>query len=293
MSDPTAQTWTVLALLNWTKGYLAKADVGAPRLAAEVLLAHVLDCSRIDLYARYDYPPSPEELEAYRDLVRRAAAHEPVAYLVGHKEFYSLPFRVTPDVLIPRPETELLVAEAVAHLRARPDARWVWDACTGCGCVAVAVAANVIEADVLATDVSAPAVALTRENADANDVGPRVRTAVADLLARPAGVPDLPERFDVITGNPPYVADDAEVGEEVRFEPALALRAGPDGLDRLRPLIAAAPEQLAPGGALILEFGYDQADAVRDLICGTGRFAEPRILRDQAAIERAAVAVRK
>ncbi len=306
-----ADAWTVLRLLGWTKDYLSRAGVDAPRLSAEVLLAHALGCTRIDLYTRYAYTPTAEERAVFRELVLRAARHEPIAYLVGEKEFYSLRFRITPDVLVPRPETELLVAEAIGHLRrALPlgggpvggrfaaEPLRLWDVCTGCGCVAVAVAAHVAETAVLATDVSEAAVAVAGENAASHGLAGRVRCRVADLLALPPDCEDWAE-VDAITANPPYVATGGPggapppVAESVRREPAIALYAGRDGLDVIRRLIGQAPGRLRAGGALVLEFGYDQADAVRNLLVARGTFAEPRILRDPQHIERVAVAVRK
>ena len=288
----TSEPWTVLRLLNWTKDHFAKAGLDAPRLCAEILLAHALKCERIMLYARFEYQPKPEELAIFRENVKRAAAQEPAAYLVGEKEFYSLRVKVTPDVLIPRAETELLVSEAVHHLRRLGRPGLAWDAFTGSGCVPVALAVQVKDATVLATDASPAAVAVAAENAKRHKVDSRLRTRVADQLALPADCADLKD-FDVLTANPPYVAQGAPLGKTVQYEPAQALYAGKDGMEFIRTLVAAAPHHLRPGGALILEFGYGQADLVRDGIVAGGAFAEPRILRDHQNIERAAVAMRK
>ena len=292
MSEPPKEPWTVLRLLNWTKQYLAQAEVDSARLSAEVLLAHALDCPRVMLYARHDYQPTDEQLTAFREHVRRAAAHEPVAYLVGRKEFYSLTFKVTPDVLVPRPETEILVAEAVAHLRPLGRDVTVWDACTGCGCVGIAVAHQVAAARVLATDICPAALAVADENVSAHDLADRVRTREADLLTLPDDCADLAP-FDVVTANPPYIADGYPLGETVRHEPPAALYGGPDGMDFLPRLIRQAPPLLREGGKLILEFGYDQASAVRDAVVADGQFDEPRIRRDHQHIERALVATRR
>jgi len=292
MSETTDVPWTVLRLLEWTKGYFARAEVGEPRLAAEVLLAHVLACGRIDLYARYDHLPSDEQLTAYRGLVARAARHEPVAYLVGEKEFYSLKLKVTRDVLVPRPETEAVVSEAVAHLRSLGRPGRMWDVCTGSGCVAIAAAVQVSDAAVLATDVSPEAVTVAEKNVEAHRLSDRVCCRVADLLELPDDCQQW-RQVDVLTSNPPYVADGDEIGEEVKHEPRIALFAGPEGLELLRPLIAAAGDAIAPGGKLILEFGLDQGDTVRELIAAAGAFDEPRILRDLQHIERTAVAARR
>ena len=280
-----------MKLLDWTRGHFDQAGVDSPRLCAEILLAHVLGCQRIELYARFDYTPDDDQLAAYRQFVRRAAEHEPVAYLVGEKEFYSLKLVVTPDVLIPRPETELIVAEAVEFLRSLGRPGFLWDACTGSGCAAVAVAHQLPDVTVLATDISPEAVAVAAENARRHGVDGRVQTAVADLLDRPAGS-NGPALFDVISANPPYVADSDPVAECVKREPPVALYAGKDGLKFIRRLIAAAPEHLAVGGAFIMEFGCGQGDAVRDLIADSEQLSEPHILEDHQQLERTAVAVR-
>jgi release factor glutamine methyltransferase len=290
MGEPAP--WTVLRLLNWTRDYLAKAGIESPRLAAEVLLAHALGCKRIELYTRHDYLPSAEQLTTFRDAVQKAREHQPIAYLVGEKEFYSLRFRITPDVLIPRPETEALVAEALAHLKARGGQGRVWDVCTGSGCVAVAIAHEAPQSQVLATDVSPAAVAVAQANAELNKVADRVRVRQADLLALPDDCGEMAP-FDVVTANPPYVAQGQEVAPSVRHEPAMALYGGLDGLDFIRRIIADAPARLAGGGLLAMEFGQGQGDDVRDLLVATGQFAEPRIIRDHQHIERIATAVRK
>ena len=296
--------WTVQALLNWTKGYLQRAGTDGPRLAAEVLLAHALGCRRIELYTRYDFLPAEAQLARFRELVAHAARREPVAYLVGEKEFYSLAFLVTPDVLVPRPETEILVEQAVGYLRGLGRPGEMWDVCTGSGCVAVATAKQVAGAAVLATDLSPAAVEVARKNVARHGLEDRVQVREADLLTPPADWPPqrqkslqfgerLPAAFDVITANPPYVPDEADVAPEVSHEPAIALRGGKDGLDFIRRIIAGAPAFLRPGGALVLEFGVDQGPAIRDLLASAGAFCEPAILRDPQQVERAALARKK
>jgi len=293
----TDAPWTVLKLLEWTRGHFERAEVDSPRLSAEVLLAAALDCRRLELYTRFEYLPNPDELQRYRDWVHQAAEGQPVAYLVGSKEFYSLTFTVTPDVLIPRPETEILVASAIEYLRAlppKPDKTppLVWDVCTGSGCVAVAIAKNVPTARVLATDVCPQAVAVAEQNSADHGLADRVTVGQADLLTIPAEWTG-PREFDVVTANPPYVADGDEVERTVKHEPAGALKAGADGLDVIRPLIAAAPAVLKPGGLFCMEFGYRHADAVRDLLLATAAFEEPKILKDHQDIERAVAAKKK
>jgi release factor glutamine methyltransferase len=289
---PEQEPWTVLRLLNWTREYLAKVHLEEARLAAEVLLAHVLKCKRIELYTRFDYVPTPDQLAQFRDMVKRAAACEPVAYMVGYKEFYSLPLKINKDVLVPRPETEMLAMEAISHLKKLGRPGTLWDVCTGSGCVAIAVAANVPDATVLATDISPAAIEVAKENAAANKVESRCRLRVADLLTLPADCADLAP-FDVITGNPPYVANNQVVSEVVKHEPPIAVFGGKEGLDLLAPIIKSAAPLIKPTGALMLEFGFGMADAVRDLVVATGQFQEPKILRDHQGIERSLVSVRK
>lgn len=277
-------------MINWTKGYLSRAGVEDARLAAEVLLAHVLGCERIELYARFDRLPDEHQLAEYRELIRRAAAQEPVAYLVGRKEFYSLSMQVTPDVLIPRPESEILVDHAVRFLNASERPRML-DACTGCGCVAVATSVNSPRTTILATDISEEAVVVAAGNAELHGVAERVRCRVADLLDVPQDCRDLLP-FDVITANPPYVADDEPVAETVSYEPGIALYAGKTGLEFIRRIVAQASGLLRPGGALIMEVGFSQADDVRDIIAESEYFDEPQILHDRQDLERTAVTIR-
>jgi len=291
MANESAGTWTVLKLLKWTGLYLADARIDEPRLCAEMLLAQVLGCRRIELYTRFDHQPSPDQLAAFRELVKRARRHEPVAYLVGWREFYSLRFKVTPDVLVPRPETEQLVDEAISHFKSAGRGGLMWDICTGSGCVAVAAAVRIPGLSVLASDISPEAVAVATENAEAHGMSRRVRCRTSDLAALPGDCAKTAQ-FDVITANPPYVADADEVAEEVKREPRIALYAGADGLDAIRRLVAQVGAHLGPGGLFAMEFGSGQAGAVRDLLVATGQFAEPRILTDHRGIERTAAAVR-
>jgi len=291
MPADATEPWTVLKLLDWTRQRFEKSYIESPRLAAEVLLAHAMTCQRVMLYARYDYQPTEQELAVFRELVKRACDYQPIAYLVGYKEFYSLRLKVSPDVLIPRADTEMLVAEAVAHLRSLGRAGVMWDVGTGCGCVAVATAANVPDVTVLATDISEAAVAVAAQNAADHGLADRVRCRQADMLNLPDDCADL-GAFDVITANLPYVADNETISRTVRHEPGIAVHGGPEGMDFLRPLIAGAPQLLASGGKLILEFGFGQPDMVRDVIARTAGLAEPRILCDHQGIERTAVTTR-
>jgi release factor glutamine methyltransferase len=292
------QPWTVLRLITWTSGYLGKAGVEEPRLSAEVLLAHLLKCPRLNLYTQFDRAVAPEMLAEYKGLIQRAAGAEPngrmpIAYLVGHREFYSLDLKVTPDVLIPRPETELLV-DVVLQLAKTAPALKLWDVCTGSGCVALAAAKYAAKIAVLATDISPAAVAVAAENAKALHLETRVRLAQADLLTLPAEAEGMPP-FDVITANPPYVAqgDFEKLPATVKAEPKLALLAGADGLEMVKRVIADAPAHLRPGGTLAMEIGQGQADAVFQLLQASGRYENIRFIKDLARIDRTAVAITK
>jgi release factor glutamine methyltransferase len=259
----TPETWTVKALLAWTIDFLKKKGVESPRLEAQILLAHVMDCPKIELLARSDDEPTADERTRFKDLIRRRVEGWPVAYLVGKREFYLLPFEVTPAVLIPRPDTETLVLEALRLLKGKP-APAVLDLGTGSGCIAVSVAHQCKPARVTAVDVSPDAAEVARRNAAAHGVADRVDVLTGDLFGPlPAGA-----AFDLILSNPPYVtpAEMAALAPEVReHEPRLALDGGPDGLAFYRRIAADAGRFLLPGGTVLVEVGHTQAAAVQGL----------------------------
>ena len=227
---------------------------------ARLLLRHVLGLSLAALEAHPEGKVSPADTATFRALAARRAAGEPIAYLTGRREFYGLDFHVTPDVLIPREETELLVELALEAKAAR-----ILDLGTGSGCLAVAVAKELPQSEVTAVDVSAAALVLARENAARH--GANVRFLQGDWFAPLPG-----ERFELILANPPYVAEaDPHLAQgDVRFEPRSALAAGPDGLDDIRRIVSGAPAHLPPGGQLWFEHGYDQAPAVAALLRAAG-----------------------
>lgn len=277
-----AETWTTLRLVGWTQDFLARKGIDAPRLTAELLLAHALSCDRVRLYLDFDKPLAEPELARYRELVRRRADGEPTAYLVGRKEFHGHSFRVDPRVLVPRPETELLVEAA---LEALPEGGRALDLCTGSGAVAVSLALARPGARVVATDVSEEALALARENAAA--LGAVVELATGDLWAAVHGG----ERFDVVVSNPPYIPTKelAGLSREVRREPCIALDGGEDGLAVLRRIVAGAPSRLLPGGTLCVEMHESHLDALPALCLAAG-FASAEARRDLAGLPRLVVA---
>ena len=276
------EPWTVLRVLAWTQQRFKDRALASPRLDAELLLAQVMNKTRVGLYTSYDQPLVAGELAAYRDLIRRRLAGEPVAYLLGAQEFWSLSFAVDARVLVPRPETEGLVEAALALLRGRAAPTLV-DVGTGSGAIAIAVAHERPDAEVIAIDRSPDALVVARANAARHTVD--VTFLEGDLLAPIAG-----RRVDVIASNPPYIAegDFDTLPPEVRREPRGALLAGPDGLDVIRRLITDAPALLVPDGALLLEIGAGQSDQVQEL--GRRRFREVSVRKDLAGIERVIVA---
>jgi release factor glutamine methyltransferase len=297
------EEWTIQKLLLWTTEYFTKKGIDAPRLSAELLLSHVLGLKRIELYTQFNKIVEQERLSQLRELVKRVAEHEPIAYLTGKREFYSLDFEITRDCLIPRPETELLVERAIEFLRTRSGNQpavslpnpYVCDLCTGCACVAVAIARNFANCRIVATDISDAALEVAERNISRHGLGGRIELLRGDLF-EPI-IPGLgPAKFDLIVCNPPYVsqAQFEKLAKNVRdFEPKLALAAGADGLDIIKRIIADAAQFLKPASALMLEIGNEQGPVVHKLLEATGHFATIAIEKDYQNLDRLAVAVRK
>ena len=260
-------TWTTLGVLDWTTNRFTEAGIASARLEAQLLLAHVLKCTRTQLYMNFDKPLGEEELAAYRALIKRRLAGEPVAYLLGEQEFWGLPFFVDPAVLVPRPDTETVI-EVVRSLRPdRSAACRILDLCTGSGAIAISLAKELPAARIVATEISEAAVAIARRNAERNGFAARVDIRLGDLWEPVAG-----ERFDVIASNPPYIASSVieTLQVEVKREPRLALDGGADGMAFYDRICAAARIHLEPDGALVVEHGFDQADAVRERFAAAG-----------------------
>ncbi len=235
---------TLLEVLQRATGFLEAHGSSSPRLDAELLLAHALGVRRLDLYLQFERPLADAELAPYRELVARRGKGEPVAYLTGRKEFMGLEFEVTPDVLVPNPDTEVLVQRAVEWGRANPARRRFADVGTGSGCIAVAVAHYLPEATVDATDVSPEALAVAARNVAKHDLGTRVRLFEGDLTE------PLESGYDAILANLPYVDTEAALPAEVAAQPAVALYGGPAVVNRL---LQEAPARLAAGGIVLAE----------------------------------------
>lgn len=284
--------WTIQKLLTWITEYLTQKDVDSPRLSAELLLSKVLGLKRIELYTQFGKDVPQEQLDELRGLVKRAGLHEPVAYLVGKTEFYSIEFDVTSDCLIPRPETEQIVQRAIEFLRKREGDQLVCDLCTGCGIIAVAIAKNVPAAKVIATDISAPALAMAAKNVQKHGLQERIELREGDLF-EPL-IPPL-DQFDLIASNPPYVsaAEYETLDKNVKdYEPRIALHAGEGGLDVYKRIAEKVGPFLKPDGILLMEIGYSQGPAVRELLEQTGVFASIEVEKDFQKHDRVVVARR-
>lgn len=278
------ELWTIGRLLEWTTEFFRGKHPDSPRLDAELLLGHILGCKRIDLYTMYDAEVGDADRARFRELVRRRAAGCPVAYLVGEREFYSLGFIVRPGVLIPRPETERLVEEAIAFARTSTVHRFL-DLGAGSGAIAVALAREIPEARGVAVDLSPDALAVAAENARRHSVSDRVDFRKSNLFEDLAGEAS----FDLIVSNPPYVAEEEWAGlpSSVRdYEPRLALDGGPMGLGVLRRIVAECADYLRPRGRLLLEIGADQEDAARALFDAAPGLRLGPTIRDYANLPR-------
>ena len=293
-SASNADCWTTQRLLTWIAQYLEERNIESPRLHAEILLSHILNCQRVELYTAYDRPASRDELNRLRELVRRAATHEPVAYLTGEAWFFGLRFSVSPAVLIPRPSTETIIEYILQHERTRntpipqqtpaipdvtnddeaapnpksittpPPPIQILDLCTGSGCIAVTLAKHLPHANITASDISPTALQLAEQNAKEQGVSDRIQFIEGSLFTPISG------HFDYIVSNPPYISDPEweEVPTNVKdYEPTLALRAGPHGLDYLQPIIENIHQYLNPeSGKALLEISSTQETDIHQLI---------------------------
>ena len=290
MAGASPGSWTILEILRWATAYFQDKGVSEPRASAEVLLAHALGLSRLDLYLRFEQPLTPEELARFKALVVRRRAGEPVAYITGHKEFWSLNFRVTPAVLIPRPETETLVAAVLDVFKKTENRKlktenWCLEVGVGSGAVVVALARELPEVSWVALDLSRPALEVARDNARQHGVAERLCFLQADLLSALRPEP----RFFLLVANLPYVPDPVwrQLPREIKeFEPQEALRGGEEGLALIRPLTRQAHEHLQPGGWLALEVAEGQAREVKGLLAETRAYDRLETVRDYSGIER-------
>lgn len=252
MNEP----WTSLKLIQWTSGHFEKKGIPNPRLDAELLLAHVLKCKRVDLYTGFEKTVGDNHLAEFKALIERRAKREPLQYIIGETEFWGLKFKVTPDVLIPRPETELLVEEALKF----SEAKNILDIGTGSGCIAISLAKHLLEARITATDISKESLEVAKENAETNSVFDRIEFIASDI-APWLFFETQEKKFDLIVSNPPYI-DPIEIDllqtEVSQHEPRRALDGGKGGFEIIDKILQEAPDFLKDGGALLLEVGEGQ-----------------------------------
>ncbi|RMH13357.1 MAG: peptide chain release factor N(5)-glutamine methyltransferase [Planctomycetota bacterium] len=298
------QLWTTRRLLAWMNRAFADKQIDAPRLCAEMLLAHVLGCDRLKLYTDPDRPASPLERSSLRELVARALKHEPIQYLIEEAWFFGLAFHVDRRVLIPRPCTEIIVEHVLQHARSHPgfggtsgESLLIADVCTGSGCIAVALARHLAHARVIATDISRDALDVARLNAQRHGVADRIDLRLGNLLAPILEHPAAGRRaaLSYICANPPYIPDNewAKVEPNVRdHEPESALRGGPDGLAFVRPIIESAAPLLRSGGLLLVEIASVSADEVVALTTRLDAFDDVSVVNDAEGKPRTLIARR-
>ena len=280
--------WTIIKLVQWATIYFNDHDIDSPRATAEILLAHVLNTRRIDLYLRYDQPLIPAELERFKALIKRRLNREPVAYILERKEFWSMDLHVTREVLIPRPETECLVEKTLELLAldSNLESKLILELGTGCGAVILALASENPRHSYWATDISITAIRVARQNARQNDLDGKVHFIIGDWFAPLRSKPGL---FDLIVSNPPYIKSEDlnRLQPEIRaHEPLLALDGGADGLHCLRHIIQSAHLFLRPRGVIILEIGHDQKAPLEQMIAECGQYEEVEFYQDYSGYDR-------
>jgi release factor glutamine methyltransferase len=296
MTTPV-QVWTIRRLLEWTILFFTRKQIDSPRLAAELLLSHVLRIPRIKLYTDYERVIGEKDLAAFRALVQRAAAHEPIAYLTGIGHFFNLEFEVTRDVLIPRPDTETLVENVLQLVRHQSgmESPRILDLCTGSGCIAISLAHRLKAARVIATDLSDAAVAVARRNVERLELTGRVTIEQGDLFEALGKVVD-PQPFDLIVANPPYIPSGQipSLDRNVReYEPIVALDGGMDGLNIHRRILAGMSERLRPGGHFFLEIAFDQGEIARQIVSAYEQYEGIQLLKDYGGRDRVLTAKRR
>ncbi len=293
-SKTQASQWTILNILQWTKSYFQSHEIESPRVDAEILLAHALELRRIDLYLRYDQPLNDDELARYKTLIKKRVQREPVAYIVGNKEFWSMDLSVSRDVLIPRPETECLVEQVLNHLPeiSGSDSWGVLELGTGSGAITLSLASERPGHRFFASDHSLKSLEIARKNSESLGLANMVNFFLGDWFDP---VKPDPSFLDVIVSNPPYIATSLlpTLSPEIyHFEPMAALDGGKEGLSCLRSIIDRSPDFLKPGGYLFLEIGYDQLKSIKAIAEKTERYEPIWFATDYSGYDRVA-AMRK
>ena len=276
---------TLLEILNLATQYFKDKGIASPRLDAEVLMSEILECDRVGIYLQYAKPLFSYELDRFRDSVRRRAAREPVAYITGKREFWSLSFTVDERVLIPRPETELLVETCLEHLKGIKSPQ-VLELCTGSGAVAISLGKELSSAVIVATDIMEDALDIARLNAGMHEISGGITFMQSDLFDRIEGT------FDAVVVNPPYIPSEdlCNLSPEIHLEPQIALDGGPDGLEVIRRIVKEAPAHLKAEGKIMIEIGAGQSEAVMGLFKEKGDYAGVEAKQDLAGIDRLVMA---
>ncbi|MBW1740731.1 MAG: peptide chain release factor N(5)-glutamine methyltransferase [Deltaproteobacteria bacterium] len=282
------ETWTILKLLQWTTAHFKSHHIEQPRADAEILLAHTLGIGRIDLYVQYDRPLESHELEVFKGFIQRRIQREPVAYIVEKKEFWSMELSVTRDVLIPRPETEILVEAAITIIPPEPGTAplRILDLGTGSGAIVLAMASERPGHSFYAVERSEKALAVAQNNARIHELDRAIRFLQGNWFDP---VRNRGRYFSLIVSNPPYISHHefkALPPEITRYEPREALDGGPDGLESIRLIIEKASEHLVPGGWLFFEIGYNQWAAVEKLIAGSKAYSDWAVIKDYRGHDR-------
>jgi len=289
---PSVVTVTLAEAINNAATLLSTAGITNARLDAEVLLSHIILKDRVWLITHRDDVLDDNHQREFADVIQRRTRREPLQHIIGNQEFWGLEFIVSPDVLIPRPETEFIIEAALAIVQDRNTPVRIIDLCTGSGCIAVSLAKELTAARIIATDASEKALAVARENTRRHGVSEQIRFLPGDLF-EPLEELDIRGQIDIIVSNPPYVqaGDLSTLQPEVRdYEPEMALIAGPGGTEIAKRIIQLSPEYLKKNGALIMEMGLGQAEALTRMVEATGAYGDRELLKDLAGIERVIVA---
>ena len=289
---PSVVIVTLAEAINNAANLLSTAGITNARLDAEVLLSHIIMKDRVWLITHRDDVLDVKHQRDFADVIQRRTRREPLQHIIGNQEFWGLEFVVSPDVLIPRPETEFIIEAALAIVQDRNTPVRIIDLCTGSGCIAVSLAKELTAARVIATDASEKALTVARENTRRHGVSEHIRFLLGDLFG-PLEELDIRGQIDIIVSNPPYVqaGDLSTLQPEVRdYEPEMALIAGPGGTEIAKRIIQLAPEYLKKNGALIMEMGLGQADALTRMVEATGAYGDRELLKDLAGIERVIIA---
>ncbi len=293
--------WTILKLIEWTTEHFQKQEISNPRLESEILLAHVLGKKRIELYLEFDHPVGPQELSAYKLLIQRRVKHEPVQYLTGRQEFWSLDFKVGPGVLIPRPETECLLEQALQRLKSQDEHRdpsafglgmthplHILELGTGSGVLAIVLAKELPQSHIWAGDISERALSYAMENAKTHGVSSQIHFQKSDLFS----AFDSSQKFDLIISNPPYLTEEEwkHLAPHIReFEPPEALRGGAHGIDFHLRILNSAPQFLMPSGVVVLEIAPSQAVMLKEYLTRQKNIANFEVIQDYEHRERVLV----